>query len=94
MIHSTSNSTPQPGAIVPAGQRIIAKAAPATQDRDTLQTSSTTALREALAALPEVRPEVVEEGKALAVDANYPPRAIIEDIARMFVQSRDVSNEG
>ncbi|MET0262919.1 MAG: hypothetical protein ABW223_08470 [Rariglobus sp.] len=93
MIHSTSNSTPQPSGITAADARISAKPALAASGNDTLDTASTTALREALAALPEVRPEVVERARQLAVDANYPPRAIIEDIARLFVQSQDPSNQ-
>ena len=94
MIHSTSTSTPQPGAITPPDARPASKAAHAAQGRDTLNTASSSALREALAAQPEIRPEVVEKAKKLAVDANYPPRAIIEDIARLFVKSQDLSNEG
>lgn len=93
MIHSTSNSSPSPGAIPPAGGKIPAKPAPAAPAPDTLDTTASSAVREALAALPEVRPEVVEHGRRLVVDANYPPRAIIEDIARMFMQSQDISNQ-
>jgi hypothetical protein len=93
MIHSTSNSTPSPGAIPPAGAKIPAKPAPAAQTPDTLDTAASSAVREALAALPEARPEVVEHGRKLAVDANYPPRAIIEDIARLLVTSQDLSNQ-
>ncbi|CAM2821052.1 hypothetical protein [Rariglobus hedericola] len=92
MIHSTSKSS-QPGEITPATSRPAAKPAPAIQENDTLDTSASTSLREALAALPEVRPEAVENAKSLLADPNYPPRAIIEDIARLFVQSQDLSNE-
>lgn len=93
MIHSTSNSNSLPGGVPAIGGKPAGKPAPVAQSRDTLDTTASTALRKALAALPEVRPEVVEEGKKLAVDANYPPRAIIEDIARLFVQSRDLSSQ-
>jgi hypothetical protein len=93
MIQSTSNSHSLPGAITPAGAKPSAKPAVAPQARDTLDTTSSTALREALAAQPEVRPEVVDKARPLAIDANYPPRAIIEDLARLFVNSQDLSNE-
>jgi hypothetical protein len=93
MIHSTSNSPSLPGGLPPVGGKPAGKPAPAAQSRDTLDTTASTALRDALAALPEVRPEVVEKGRQLVVDTNYPPRAIIEDIARLIVQSRDLSNQ-
>jgi hypothetical protein len=92
MIHSTSHSHPLPGGLPAVGAKPADKQVPAVQKPDTLDTTSSTALREALAAQPEVRPEVVAKGEQLAVDANYPPRAIIEDIARLFVQSRDLTN--
>lgn len=93
MIHSTSNSNSLPGGVPPVGGKPAGKPAPVVQSRDTLDTTASTALRNALAALPEIRPEVVEKGRELAVDANYPPRAIIEDIARLFVQSQDLSSQ-
>jgi hypothetical protein len=93
MIHSTSNSHSLPGGVPPVGGKSAGRPAPVAETRDTLDTTASTALREALAALPEVRPEVVAKGRELAFDANYPPRAIIEDIARLFVQSRDLSSQ-
>lgn len=93
MIHSTSNSHVQPGAIQPADTKPAAHAARPPEIRDTLDTTSSAALREALAAQPEIRPETVEKAHALAVDPNYPPRAIIEDLARLFVNSQDLSNQ-
>jgi hypothetical protein len=92
MIHSTSKSS-QPGDITPVANRPASKPAQTAPGNETLDTSASTSLRAALAALPEVRTEVVEKARSLAVDANYPPRAIIEDIARLFVRSQDPSNE-
>ena len=94
MIHPASNSNAQPGMIRPADTRPghLPPAAARSGGDDTLDTSSSTSLREALAALPEVRPEAVEQGRKLAMDPNYPPRAIIENIARLFVESQDPSN--
>jgi hypothetical protein len=93
MIHSTSNSTPLPGAITHADAKPAARPSPAAPAPDSLDTTASTALREALASQPEIRPEEVERGRTLAVDANYPPRAIIENIARMFLNSQDPSNQ-
>jgi hypothetical protein len=93
MIHSTSNSHSLPGGLPPVGGKPAGTPAPVAANRDTLDTTASTSLREALAALPEARPEVVEKGRQLAADANYPPRVIIEDIARLFVQSQDLSNQ-
>lgn len=60
---------------------------------EALSLSGSTALREALAASPEIRPEVVEEGRRLAVDPNYPPLQIIEGLAEMLLQSADPSEQ-
>jgi hypothetical protein len=92
MIHSTSK-TSQPGEIASVANRPSSKPAQTAAGNETLDTSASTSLRAALAALPEVRTEVVEKARPLVVDANYPPRAIIEDIARLFVSSQDLSNE-
>lgn len=93
MIHSTSNSPSLPGGVPPVGGKSAGKPAAETQNRDTLDITASTALRQSLADLPEVRPEVVEKGRRLVVDPNYPPRAIIEDIARLIVRSRDLSSQ-
>jgi len=59
---------------------------------DQLSSASTDSLHQALAQTAEIRPEVVAKGKALAVDLNYPPRQIIESLAKLLVASRDLSN--
>jgi hypothetical protein len=59
---------------------------------DQLSSASTDSLHQALAQTNEIRPEVVAKGKALAVDLNYPPRQIIESLAKLLVASRDLSN--
>jgi len=40
---------------------------------------------------PEIRPEMVELGQALAIDPNYPPRHIIDQLAKMFTNASDPS---
>jgi hypothetical protein len=59
---------------------------------DLLSSANTQALREALNNSPEIRPDVVARGKALAVDPNYPPREIIEGLAKLMVETRDVAD--
>ncbi|MGC4072500.1 MAG: hypothetical protein QM760_08285 [Nibricoccus sp.] len=95
MIHSTSNlhgynRTDAAAAISTAKQASTPKADAEIGER--LSSSSTQALREALNNSPEIRPEVVEKGKALAVDPNYPPRQLIESLAKLMVDSRDSSD--
>lgn len=61
------------------------------EPNDSLSSANTQSLREALAQTSDVRPNVVERGKSLAVDPNYPPRQIIESLAKLMVESRDLS---
>lgn len=58
-----------------------------------LSSTNSEALRSALKNSPEVRPEVVERGKSLAVDTNYPPRQIIDSIARLMTETADLSEK-
>jgi hypothetical protein len=60
---------------------------------ESFSSANTNALREALSRSPEVRPEVVERGKHLAVDPNYPPREIIDRIAELMVRVREPNGE-
>ena len=41
---------------------------------------------ETLTRQPDVRPDVVAKGKALAEDPGYPPKDVIQNIARMFIK--------
>jgi hypothetical protein len=94
MIHPTSHldGFNRTDAVANAAAKITAAPAQDSPPRERLSRASTDALREALAHTPEVRPEVVERARSLAVDPNYPPRHIIEDLARLMVESRDVSS--
>jgi hypothetical protein len=93
MIHSTSNlhgyNRTDAAALSLAKQASTPKVEADSGER--LSSSNTQALREALNNTPEIRPEVVAKGKALAVDPNYPPREIIENLAKLMVESRDAS---
>ena len=94
MIHSTSNlhgyNRTDAAALSLAKQASTPKAEADSGER--LSSANTQALREALNNSPEIRPEVVARGKALAVDPNYPPREIIEDLAKLMIESRDSSD--
>lgn len=94
MIQSTSNI---PGFYrTDALPSSIGKKTPSSQTEadtnDSLSSAGTQSLREALANAPEVRPQTVERGRKLAVDPTYPPRAIIESLAKLMVESRDLSS--
>jgi hypothetical protein len=89
MIQPTSNST---GYIrtdalsSSSGQKTPASKTEA-ETGDSLSSANTQSLREALAQTSEIRPAMVARGKALAVD----PSAIIESLAKLMVDSRDLS---
>jgi hypothetical protein len=93
MIHSTSNldGYNRADAVAQALAKIASAPKQAPQPRERLSSANTDALREALAHTPEIRPEAVSRGHQLRVDPNYPPRHIIEDLARLMVESRDVA---
>lgn len=62
-----------------------------TDASDHLSKASTDGLRQALAQTSEIRPHIVERGKVLAVDPNYPPRQLIESLSKLLIASRDPS---
>lgn len=79
----------------PAKPTASSKVAASSEDSggERLSSTNTEALREALNSTPEIRPEVVERGKRLAVDPNYPPREIIENLADLMLKAREPSAE-
>ena len=93
MIQSTSNLTGYPRADI-ISSLPSPKAPPAklqSETGDHLSSANTDNLRAVLAQTQEIRPEVVARGKALAIDGSYPPRHIIESLAKLLTQSRDLS---
>jgi hypothetical protein len=96
MIQSTSNLTGYYRADalsnVPSQKTPTASTEAGATTGDQLSSASTDSLHQALAQTNEIRPEVVAKGKALAVDLNYPPRQIIESLAKLLIASRDLSN--
>ena len=94
MIDSTSSSDRASRAnAVPI--EIANRAAPdrTGDQRDRLSTAAAEQLQTALANQPEVRPEVVARGLALAADPNYPTAAIIRSVAAAIINSPDLSEE-
>lgn len=66
-------------------------ATPPPSETDNMSASSQATLQAALGKHPEVRPEVVERGKQLLVDGNYPPKEIIRRLSEMLVKAPDLS---
>ena len=60
------------------------RSAAAQEDADKLSTQMTDKVRATLAAMPEIRPEVVERGRQLLANPNYPSPEIVNSIAGMI----------
>jgi len=93
MIQSTSSSdrTAGPGAFVSFTQQPALP--PAVQGQDSVTLGHTGQLQSALGQQPEIRPEMVEKGRALAADPDYPSAAIIQGLAGMILNSPDPSED-
>jgi hypothetical protein len=62
-------------------------------ETDRLSTDQAEQLQQALAQYPEVRPEMVARGQALAADPNYPPPEVIAHVAEQIVNAPDLSED-
>jgi len=62
-------------------------------EQDSLSLDQAGTLSSALSGEPEVRPDVVERGRALAADPNYPSMSIIGQVASQIVNSPDLSED-
>ncbi len=51
------------------------------------------ALRAALVSQPEIRPEVLARGQALAADPGYPPPAVLRTVAEKILRAPDLADE-
>lgn len=91
MINSTSSSdrTARTDAIAP----VTPKPAVRGPGTDNFSASHSAALQAALKAHPEIRPEVVEHGKALAADPSYPSVGILRQVAGALLNSPDPSED-
>jgi len=93
MIESTSSSDRAARASAFAIDSQKPAAARTQSGRDSLSTDKAAQLQSALATVPEIRPEVVARGQALAADPNYPSAAIIKSVAGLIVNSPDLSED-
>jgi len=60
---------------------------------DSVSTANINGLRAALASQPEIRPDVVARGQALAADPNYPSMDVIQHVAGMILNAPDPSED-
>jgi hypothetical protein len=91
MIHSTSSSdrTARTENVPAITQKPVVRGPGA--DRFSAEQSST--LRSALAAQPEIRPDVVARGKELAANPNYPSIDILRSVAGKLIASPDLTQD-
>ena len=89
MINSTSSSDRTTRAEPLAAP--APKAATTVEAKDNFSATNTAGLRAALAAQPEIRPEVVARGKALAADPSYPSTSILRAVGGKILNSPDLS---
>ncbi len=80
---STSPTPPPPGRRSVSPEPVV--------HQETLSTDHAARLHAALARTPEIRSDEVARASHLAVDPLYPPRAIIDEVARLIADSNDVS---
>jgi hypothetical protein len=90
MIHKTSASDLTGGVSVTLAKQPVR---PLPQPQDSISTGNLNGLRTALAAQPEVRPEVVARGQALAADPDYPSSDILQHVAGMILSAPDPSED-
>jgi hypothetical protein len=76
-----------PGDSSPAGAGRPSRA------RDRLQTENIESLNAALAGQPEIRPDVVARGQALAADPSYPGASVLSKVAAMILNAPDPSED-
>jgi hypothetical protein len=91
MIHSTSSSdrTIRPEAVAQGTPKVVVRS----PGSDQFSAEGSAALRVALASQPEIRPEVVERGRALAADSSYPSPEIIRQVSAAILRSPDFSED-
>jgi len=87
MINSTSSSdrTQRTESVPP----VVLKSPGLRPETDRFSAANTATLRAALAAQPEIRPEVVARGKALAADPNYPSATVLQRVGAILLNSPD-----
>jgi hypothetical protein len=87
MINSASSSD---RVLRPEGVVLHAKNPPAgAQASDRFSPENSAALKAALQAQPEIRPEVVARGQALAADPSWPTPEILRAVGSQLLASKD-----
>ena len=77
--------------ILPAAGPAAGKSPAARPDR--ISTENAAFLRAELQRQPEIRPEVVARGRALAADSNYPPIETLREVAKQILASPDLTED-
>ena len=92
MINSTSSSdrTPRAESVELTRPKVVVRNPDA---GDQFSAENSAALRVALTRQPEIRPEVVARGRALAADPAYPSAAILGRVAQALIKSPDLSED-
>ena len=91
MINSTSSSD---RVLRPEGPVLHAKApASGGPGADRFSPENTAARKTALQNQPEVRPEVVARGRALAADPSWPTPEVLRQVGGMILGSEDLSDQ-
>jgi len=93
MIDSTSSSAGTAGANALSAEFTKPASHRAGGGRERLSTEKADQLRTLLGSEPEVRPEMVAKGRAMAADPNYPSAAVIRQVASLIVNSTDPSED-
>ncbi len=91
MINSTSSS--DRAARTDSVPPVVIKAPVARPSTDNFSAANTAALKTALGAQPEIRPEVVARGRALAADPSYPSNSILQAVGAKLLNSPDLSDD-
>lgn len=91
MINSTSSATRavHTGPVAAIGQTPVKPTPPRS---DQLSTESAAFLREALARQPEIRPEMVERGRTLAADPEYPSVDVLRKVGAAILSAPDLAD--
>ncbi len=92
MINSTSSSerTPRADAVQITRPKVVIRNP---DGGDQFSAANSDALRVALTRQPEIRPEVVERGRALAADPTYPSAEILHQVGKAIINSPDFSED-
>lgn len=93
MIDSTSSSDRAARTTALSSELLQARTQRVGSDSDRLSTDKAEQLRTALASQPEVRPEMLTRGLALAADPSYPSAEVIDNVAAQIVNSPDLSED-